>query len=124
MIDEIYSHCIQNDRYGFTIPYLYKIEKDNNREKSIEEILEYLSKSEAFYIISKCNDLDEYIIGLHKKEYAPISYYAHFNNLLYDQEVLGFFESFQELSSFLTKEYQKYIDKGQYSKNIETLNWE
>ena len=124
MIDEIYLHCIQNDRYGFTIPYLYKIEKDNNREKSIEEILEYLSKSEALYIIIKCNDLDEFIIGLHKKEYAPISYYSHFNNLLYDQDVLGFFESFKKLSRFLTNEYQKYIDKGQFSKNIETLNWE
>ena len=124
MIDEIYSHCIINDKYGFTIPYLYKIEKDNNREKSIEEILQYLSKSDTAYIISKCNDLDEFIIGLHKKEYAPISFYANFNNLYYDSEALGYFETFKELSYFLTSEYQKYIDKGQFSKNIETLNWE
>jgi hypothetical protein len=124
MIDEINYHCIQNHRYGFTLPYLYKIEKDNKREKSIIEILDFLSKSKEYYIISKCNDLDEFIIGLHKNEYAPISFFNHFDNLYYDQYELGTFESLEELSSFLTNQYKKYIDKELYSKNIETLKWE
>ena len=124
MIDEINFHCIQDDKYGFNIPYLKKIEKDNNREKSINEILDFLSKSEECYIISKCKDLDEFIIGLHKKEYAPISFFAHFDNLYYDQDEFGDFRSLEELSSFLTDEYGKYIDEELYSKNIETLKWE
>ena len=61
MIKEIDIHCIENDRYGFTLPYLYEMEKDSGREKSIKEILEFLSEESKEYIISYCADLDEYV---------------------------------------------------------------
>jgi hypothetical protein len=43
MIKEIDVHCIENDKYGFTIPYLFFIEKNKNHKKSIKSILYSLS---------------------------------------------------------------------------------
>lgn len=86
MIEEIEIHCIENDRYGFTLPYLYEIEKDSGREKSIKEILEFLSEENKEYIITYCDDLDEFVIGLPKREYSPIHMYKNFGNLYYDQD--------------------------------------
>lgn len=124
MIEEIDIHCIENDRYGFTLPYLYEMEKDSGREKSIKEILEFLSEESKEYIISFCADLDEYVIGLHKKEYPPIHMYKNFGNLYYDQDVIGEKESFQELVNFMSENYQSLIDNKTYSKNMDTNKWE
>lgn len=124
MIKEIDIHCIENDRYGFTLPNLYKIEKDSGREKSITEILEFLSEERKEYIIVYCPDLEEYIIGLHKREYSPIHMYKNFGNLYYDQDTIGEKESFEELINFMIDNYQSQIDKKTYSKNIETKDWE
>jgi hypothetical protein len=124
MIEEIDIHCTENDRYGFTLPYLYEIEKDSGREKSIKEILEFLSEESKEYIISFCADLDEYVIGLHKKEYSPIHMYKNFGNLYYDQDVIGEKESFLELVNFMSENYQSLIDNKTYSKNMDTNEWE
>lgn len=124
MIEEIDIHCIENDRYGFTLPYLYEMEKDSGREKSIEEILEFLSEESKEYIISYCADLDEYVIGLHKKEYSPIHMYKNFGNLYYDQDAIGEKDSFQELVNFMSENYQSQIDNKTYSKNMDTNEWE
>ena len=124
MIEEIDIHCIENDRYGFTLPYLYEMEKDSGREKSIEEILEFLSEENKEYIISYCGDLGEFVIGLHKKEYSPIHMYKNFGNLYYDQDIIGEKESFQELVRFMSENYQSQIDNKTYSKNMDTNEWE
>lgn len=124
MIDEIDIHCNENDRYGFTLPYLYEIEKESGREKSIEEILEFLKEESKEYIISYCADLDEYVIGLHKKEYSPIHMYKNFGNLYYDQDAIGEKKSFQELVNFMSEHYQSQIDNKTYSKNMDTNEWE
>lgn len=124
MIKEIDIHCIENGRYGFTLPYLYEIEKSSGREKSIEEILEFLSEENKEYIIIYCTDLDEFVIGLHKKEYSPIHMYNNFGNLYYDQDIIGEKESFQELVNFMSKNYQSQIDNKTYSKNMDTNEWE
>lgn len=124
MIEEIDRHCIELGRYGFTIPYLYMIEKDANREKSILEIIIFLSEAPKSYLISYCNDLDEFIIGLPKTENAPIDMYENFGNLYYDEDVLGKFESIFALADFLYSEYQTMIDNGTFSKNIKTKIWE
>jgi fatty acid-binding protein DegV len=124
VIKEIDIHCIENDRYGFTLPYLYKIEKNNGREKSISKILELLSKENKEYIISYCDDLNELIIGLHKREYPPIHMYDNFGNLYYDQDVIGEKKSFQELVNFMSEKYQSQIDNKTYSKNMKTKKWE
>jgi hypothetical protein len=124
MIEEIDIHCTENDRNGFTLPYLYEIEKDSGREKSIKEILEFLSEESKEYIISFCADLDEYVIGLHKKEYSPIHMYKNFGNLYYDQDVIGEKESFLELVNFMSENYQSLIDNKTYSKNMDTNEWE
>ena len=124
MINEIYEHCVVNDLYGFTIPYLYKIEFDADRTKSISEILDFFTKADEKYLISYCDELDEYIIGLPKRESAPINMYSNFGNLHYDQDSLQKFESINTLSEYLTQEYQIRIDKKTYSKNFETKKWE
>jgi len=124
MIEEIDNHCIENDRYGFTLPYLFEIEKDAGREKSITQILEFLSEENKEYIISYCEDLDEYVIGLHKNEYPPIHMYRNFGNLYYDQDVIGEIESFQDLVNFMSENYQSQIDNETYSKNMDTNEWE
>lgn len=124
MITEIYNHCIENDRYGFTIPYLYKIEKDAYREKSIKEILEFFTIAEMKYFISYCDNLSEYIIGLPKREKAPIEMYKSFGNLYYEDSSLGEFEKLEDLIEFLIAQYQIRIDNETFSKNIETKLWE
>ena len=124
MINEIHIYCVDNDRYGFTLPYLYKIERDAGRKKPIDEILLFLSNAEKKYLISYCDDLEEYIVGLPKRESAPTHMYHNFGNLHYDQDSLGPFDSIEELSKYLTDEYQCYIDNKTFSKKIETLDWE
>jgi hypothetical protein len=124
MIKEINIHCHQKSQKGFTIPYLYKIEKDLNRKKTITEIIAYLSNSEENYIITKCNKLDDFIIGLHKKEYPPLSYYRSFKKLYYNQNQLGHFDTLKDLAFFLTVLYQRNVDNGEFSKNRKTLKWE
>lgn len=124
MIKEIDIHCIDNDRYGFTLPYLYKIEMDAGREKSIGEILEFLAEADKKYLISFCQDLKEYIIGLSKRESAPIHMYANFGNLYYDQDAMGDFETINELSKYLIEKYQPYIDNQTFSKSMDRLEWE
>lgn len=124
MITEIYNHCIENDKYGFTIPYLYKIEKDASREKSIKEILEFFTTAEKKYFISYCDDLSEYIIGLPKREKAPIEMYQSFGNLYYEDSSLFEFEKLGDLIHFFITKYQSKIDDETFSKNIETKLWE
>ena len=124
MINEIKEHCVDNGRYGFTLPYLYKIELDSGREKSIIEILKFLSEADSKYFISFCGDLQEYIIGLPKSESPPIFMYKNFGNLYYDDDKLGTFDSFEELSEYLTNLYQLYIDNKTFSKKMESLKWE
>ncbi|MCP1994620.1 hypothetical protein [Flavobacterium sp. HSC-61S13] len=125
MIDEIKKHCMVHEKYGFTLPYLYKIELDAGRKKTIEEIFLFLSKhQECKYIISYCSDLDEFIIGLHKNEYAPVEMYHNFGNLHYDQDKIGVFNEISELILFFCNKYQKIIDSNHYSKNIDTQKWE
>jgi hypothetical protein len=124
MITEIYNHCIKNDRYGFTIPYLYKIEKDANRKKSIKEIIEFFTLAENKYFISYCDDLSEYIIGLPKREKAPIEMYPNFGNLYYEDYSLSKFEKLKDLIEFFITVYQIRIDNETFSKNIETKLWE
>jgi hypothetical protein len=124
MIEEIDRHCIDNDRYGFTIPYLYKIEKDANRNKTIAEIIDFFTTAEKEYLISFCGDLDEYIIGLPKRESSPLNMYCYFGNLYYDQDSIGEFQSISDLIDFLIEEYQVRITDETYSKKIETGTWE
>ncbi|NQU32418.1 MAG: hypothetical protein HQ521_04220 [Bacteroidetes bacterium] len=124
MIEEIDDLCIKQDRYGFTIPYLYKIEKNNNREKSINEILKFLSEQTKSYIITYCDDLEEFVIGLHKREYAPLHMYQSYGQLHYDQDKIIGMNSFEDLVSFMENRYQARIDQETFSKNPDTKNWE
>lgn len=125
MIEELKHHCIILGKYGFTLPYLYQIEANANRTKSIAEILNFISIQNEVYIIKYCSELEEYILGLHKKEEdANIEWYNNFGSLLYDQGLLGNFNSFQGLIKSMEKMYQHRIDEHTYSKNIDTLKWE
>ncbi len=84
-----------------------------------------LSNNTQVYFITLCRDLDEIIIGLHKPSaYAPIHMYPRFGNLYYDDDKIGLFENFDDLSNHLTKKYLPIMKQGNYSKNIDTLIWE
>ncbi len=124
MIKEIDNLCIVQDRYGFTIPYLYQIERDNKREKSIEQILKFLSEHGKPYIVTYCDDLQEFVIGLHKRECSPLEMYENFGRLYYDQDKVGIMESFEDLVQFMTNKYQIRIDNKTFSKNNDTNSWE
>lgn len=124
MIKEIDFHCIEKDKYGFTLPYLYKIERDSSGEKSITDLLALFTTAEKKYVITYCSDLDEYVLGLPKKENAPIHMYNNFGNLHYDQDKLGNFDTFEQLAEFMAIEYQIRVDENTFSKNIESKIWE
>jgi len=110
MKESLYKHCIINDRYGFTIPYLFQIQLKSGVEMDISEILYFFANSEEKYFISYCSDLEEYIIGLPKREIGNVKIYEHFGNLYYDDSKMGLFQNINELVKYMKDNYQKYID--------------
>ncbi len=122
---EIYEHCIVKGGYGFTIPYIYNIHNTNYPLKTIAEIIEVFIDAPDKYIITYCSDLEEFILGLPKpQEQGPLKYYSRFGNLYYDEEKLGSFNTFQDLTKFIVNKYNPIIQGEKYSKNMETLKWE
>lgn len=120
----IHKHCQIDGRYGFTLPFIYKMAKDQQEKKEIKDIISAFVNAPNEHIITFCTDLDEYIIGLHKQEYSPLHMYANFGKLYYDDGRLGRFPSLEDLITLLTKKYLPIIQVGTYSKNIQTLEWE
>jgi hypothetical protein len=122
---ELDAHCRVNGRYGFTIPYLIKLSADNEEALSINGFLFVLSNNPQKCFVTRCGDLDEMIIGLHKpSEYAPIHMYPHFGSLYYDDDKIGKFADFQTFTDHLTELYLPRITQGTFSKNPDTLKWE
>lgn len=124
MRESLYEHCIINDRYGFTIPYLFQIQQKSGVEMDIKEILYFFANSDERYFISYCSDLEEYIIGLPKREIGNVEIYEHFGNLFYDDNKLGPFLNIDGLVRYMKDKYQKFIDNKTFSKNINSKLWE
>ncbi len=120
----INNWCINN--YGLTIPYIVGKEIIGGNDISIKNLLLEIDEDDEKYIISRCDELEEYIIGIHKPEYPPLSLLKNFGSLyIYDKsEELDNFESFDSLCEFLIENYNQYIIAKTYSKNYDTKEWE
>ena len=70
--------CNEKGRYGMTIPFLIGAER-LSREMTIKSLLTEIKESDSKFLISSCGDLDEYVIGTHKPEYAYINSLKNFS---------------------------------------------
>jgi len=118
----IENWCNDKGRYGLTIPFLVGAERLNG-EMTIGSLLQEIIDSDLMYFISSCGDLDEYVIGLQKPEYAYIDSLKKIGSLAINDSDLEDAQNIDELIAIMENEYQDFIDNGCYSKNYDTEEW-
>ena len=118
--------CEKLGQYGYSIPFLIGAERfvTNNTEYSINDLLMDLKNSEKRYFISNCKELDEIIIGHHKKEYPHFADLKNYNSVyINDVDFLENTVDFQELIYCITELYSCKIENKLFSKNYYTREW-
>ncbi len=121
----IETHCIEKGRYGFTIPFLVGAERQFSRpDFDINTLFNEIKESNKQIIISNCADLDEYILGFHKREYSNINDLSRYKSLYVNSEKLEEFKDYLELLIYLKNKYDKIIDENKYSIDYDTKKWE
>ncbi len=115
----------KEDRYGFTIPFIVGLEryKNNRQNFLIQDIFLDLVNSNDFMIISYCDDLQEIIIGKHKRNYPNLNTLKRIDNLIINIEQLENLNTTAEILEILEKEYNLLIQKKLFSKNLKTNEW-
>ncbi|MFI1770220.1 hypothetical protein [Thalassobellus citreus] len=114
--------CNKKGRYGLTIPFLIGAER-LSRELTIESLLIEIKESDSKYLISSCGDLDEYVIGIHKPEYAYINSLKNFESLIINDNKLEKVKTIDELIEIMENEYLEITENGLYSKNYDSGEW-
>ncbi|WP_100616370.1 hypothetical protein [Confluentibacter citreus] len=120
----IYSWCIEEDRYGLTLPNIIgavrlMTEKENY---SIIDFFNELPNVEIDIKISSCGDLEEFVFGTFKREDAPKNYYKQINSIYFSTSEIDV-NNYEELISLFIENYSDKIDNGFYSKNYYTKEW-
>lgn len=118
--------CNIAGRYGLSFPFLVGAEQlmTGRDDYSINTLLEELKDSYQSYVISYCDDLDEYIVGLHRREYPNLLQLKKINGLAINNDTLEGLDTLEELDAFLSNLYAGYIAEGNFSKNYDTQHWE
>jgi hypothetical protein len=114
-----------NEHYGLTLPFIVGAEQLMAKRENydIEKLLEEIKDSDNNYVITLCSDLEEHIIGTHKKEYPPFGSLKNYGSLfLYDTELENE-KDFSSLNKYLSDKYSNYIMDGNFSKNYYTEKW-
>lgn len=120
------SHwCAQLGRYGLTLPYLigagHKLQK--NTDLKVGELLKEICESNKKIVLSYCNDLDEFILGLPKGEYGFIDNVQHFGSLYVFSDKLDDYKTLEALTLFFENTYEKNFSQNLYSKDYDTGSW-
>jgi len=118
--------CNATGRYGLSFPFLVGAEQlvTGKDDFNITTLLEELKNSDSGYVLSFCDDLGEYIIGLHKREYPYMGQLKRYDGLIINNATLEELQSFGELDSFINDLYAEYIIEGNFSKNIDSGQWQ
>mgnify|MGYP003677165225 CR=1 FL=1 len=114
--------CDEKGRYGLTIPFLVGAER-LKREMTIESLFREIKESNSNYLISNCGDLNEYVIGTHKAEYAYINSLNKIDSLILNDNELEKVKTIEELIEKMEIEYQHLIENELYSKDYNSCEW-
>jgi len=114
--------CNEKGRYGLTIPFLVGAER-LTREMTIESLLNEIKESDSKYLISSCGELNEYVIGIHKPEYAYINSLKQFDSIILNDSELEKVKTMEELIAKIEKEYQDLTENELYSKDYNSGKW-
>ncbi|MAN28094.1 MULTISPECIES: hypothetical protein [Mesonia] len=114
--------CNEKGRYGMTIPFLIGAER-LSREMTIKSLLTEIKESDSKFLISSCGDLDEYVIGTHKPEYAYINSLKNFGSLIINDDELEKIKTMKELIEKMENEYLEKTENELYSKNYDSGEW-
>ena len=118
----IENWCNNQGRYGLTIPFLVGTEQ-LNRDITISSLLQEIADSDLNYFISGCADLNEYVIGLQKVEYAYLGSLRKLGALVLNDNDFDDVENLNELIQMMENEYQNLINNGCFSKNYDSGEW-
>ena len=120
----IYAWCIKEDQYGLTLPNIIGAIRTSTTKKeySIDDFFDELPNIDLDVKISFCGDLEEFVIGTFKRQDAPKKYYAEINTIYYTERELEI-QSYNDLIIFFEEKYSDKIEKGLYSKNYYSKEW-
>lgn len=121
----IYLWCETKGKYGLTLPFLIGAERKFGRGEDfdMDELFKELQLAPQPYFISRCDDLEEFIIGLPKREYSFLGSLQRYGSLYINTPFLEDMESISKIQEQLTLIYQKHIEAEKYSKNIGYDEW-
>jgi hypothetical protein len=113
------------DSYGFTIPFIIGIERNFNNRVGfmVANLFEDIKENNIVFTISDCPDLDEIIIGQHKKSYPNPNSLKKIGNFLINSEEIQDIDTIAQLISFFDDKYYNEILDNKFSKNYYTNNW-
>jgi len=114
--------CNEKGGYGLTIPFLIGAER-LSKEMTIESLLLEINESDSKFLISSCGDLEEYVIGTHKPEYAYINSLKSFGSLIINDDELEKLKTMKELIEKMKNEYLEKTENELYSKNYDSGEW-
>ena len=106
-------------RYSFTIPFIVGLEKKKNNRIgfTIDDIFSDIKESKENLVLSKCDDLEEYIIGKHKREYPNLNYLKRMGSVFIHSDELEELKSIEEVVTFMKDRYNDKIIESKFSKN-------
>ena len=119
--------CNDLGRYGLTIPFLIGFVRLERKKPEIT-ILSFLDEIQTTKVakeilISYCDDLDEYVIGLNKAEYPNIKSLPRIGGFVINSEILEKHANVTELMEYLSEIYLDKVKLSKYSKEYDTENW-
>lgn len=108
--------------YGLTIPFIIGTFGDKTISELFTEIKD--SKLDEKVILRMCYDLNEYVLSIDDINNPIATLLDGEKALLYNDEKIESFTSFNEIIAFLESKYSQVIAEKTYSKNVRTGEWE
>ncbi|RQO66601.1 hypothetical protein DBR40_22235 [Pedobacter sp. KBW01] len=121
----VYLWCTVEDKNGLTLPFLIGAEREfgDRQNFSLDTLFEELQASSQPYIISRFDDIEEYVIGLPKREYPFLSSLPKYGSLYINTPFLEGFDSILKIQEQLSAIYEENIQNKKYSKTIGFEYW-
>jgi hypothetical protein len=108
--------------YGLTLPFIIGVTNNPNISHLLTEIKD--SEQDENIILQWCGDLNEYVLSLDDNAHPIAEHLSGEKALLYNDDKIESFKSFDEITSFLEGKYSQRIQDKTFSKNKRTDKWE
>jgi len=121
----VYLWCTVEDKNGLTLPFLVGAEREfgDRQNFTLNNLFEELQVSPQPYIITRFDDLEEYVIRLPKHEYPFLNALTKYGSLYISTPFLEGFGSILEIQKQLSVIYEETIQNKKYSKTIGFEYW-